>query len=55
MFIRCSKNQCETKNVDYEMNILRFQLINVYCVLHNYARSRQHVRGDLMMQEVNVN
>ena len=32
--------------------MLQVRVINACCVLHNFARDRQHVRDDLLLPEV---
>ncbi|XP_051196783.1 protein ALP1-like [Lolium perenne] len=32
----------------------QIRIINACCVLHNYARDRQHVRDDLLLQEIDA-
>jgi hypothetical protein len=33
---------------------MQIRIINACCVLHNYARDRQHARDDLLLQEVDA-
>jgi hypothetical protein len=33
---------------------MQIRIINACCVLHNYARHRQHVRDDLLPDDANL-
>ena len=41
-------------NAYYELKSLQIRIINACCVLHNFARDRQHIMDDLLLPEVDI-
>ena len=42
------------QEIDAKTKYLQIRIINACCVLHNYARDTQHMRDDLLLQEIDA-